>query len=270
MNNEYITIYLYICIELNNNIIDMSGHSKWSTIKRKKGAADAKRSKIFSKLIKEISVAVKEGGGDEEANPRLRVAIANAKGVNMPKDNIARAIKKADDKDAANFDEVNYEGYAINGIGIFVECLTDNLQRTVSSVRAAFTKYNGSLGKNGSLNFIFDRKGVFSFTKGNLDIEELELEIIDAGAEEIILDEDIISITTAMEDFGLMNKKLDELGIDVESAKLQRIPLNTEQLSVDDAKLVIKLIDVLEDDDDVQEVYHNLEITDELLEAYDF
>ncbi|MCK5845936.1 MAG: YebC/PmpR family DNA-binding transcriptional regulator [Bacteroidales bacterium] len=247
----------------------MSGHSKWSTIKRKKGAADAKRSKMFSKLIKEISVAVKDGGGDEDSNPSLRVAIANAKGINMPKDNILRAIKKADDKDAANFDEVTYEGYAVNGIGVFVECLTDNLQRTVSSVRAAFTKYNGSLGKNGSLGFVFDRMGVFSFAASDMDIEELELEIIDAGAEEIDLDDGMIIITTAMEDFGLMSKKLDELKIEVESAKLQRIPASTEKLNVDDAKLVIKLIEVLEDDDDVQEVYHNLEFTEDLISAYD-
>jgi len=247
----------------------MSGHSKWSTIKRKKGAADAKRSKIFSKLIKEISVAVKEGGGDEESNPRLRVAIVNAKGVNMPKDNIARAIKKADDKDGNNFDEVTYEGYGLNGIGIFVECLTDNLQRTVSSVRAAFTKYSGSLGKNGSLNFIFERKGVFSFSEEGIDIEDLELEIIDAGAENIEIEEGLIIVTTALEDFGLMSKKLESLSIEVESAKLQRIPLSTEILSIDSAKSVLKLIEVLEDNDDVQEVYHNLEITDELMEAYD-
>ncbi len=246
----------------------MSGHSKWSTIKRKKGAADSKRSKIFSKLIKEISVAVKEGGGDEEANPRLRVAIANAKGVNMPKDNIARAIKKADDKDSASFVEVTYEGYAAHGIAVFVECATDNLQRTVASVRSYFTKYSGSLGKNGSLSFIFDRKAIFSFAKNDIDIEELELEIIDAGAEEIELDNGIITITTAMEDFGEMSKKLADLKIEVESANLQRIPNNTEILSLDNAKSVLKLIEVIEDDDDVQAVYHNLELTDEIIEEY--
>ena len=245
----------------------MSGHSKWSTIKRKKGALDAKRSKAFSKIIKEITVAVKEGGGtDPDANPRLRTAIANAKGVNMPKDNVSRAISKAGDKDSANFTEVTYEGYAPGGIGIFVECTTDNLQRTVANVRSYFTKYGGSLGKNGSLSFIFDRKGVFTFPIGEWDIEELELEIIDAGAEEIELEDGFVTVTTALEDFGTMQKKLEELEIETESAKLERIPNNTETLDVESAKKVLKLIDVIEEDDDVQEVYHNLEMTDELLD----
>ncbi len=246
----------------------MSGHSKWSTIKRKKGALDAKRSKAFSKIIKEITVAVKEGGGaDPDSNPRLRTAIANAKGVNMPKDNVARAISKASDKDSANFMEVTYEGYAPGGIGIFVECTTDNLQRTVSNVRSYFTKHNGSLGKNGSLSFIFDRKGVFTFPILDWDIEELELEIIDAGAEDIELEEDFVTVTTALEDFGTMQKKLEELEIETESAKLERIPNNTEALDVESAKKVLKLIDVIEEDDDVQEVYHNLEMTEELIAA---
>ena len=212
----------------------MSGHSKWSTIKRKKGALDAKRSKAFSKIIKEITVAVKEGGGsDPESNPRLRTAIANAKGVNMPKDNVARAISKAGDKDSANFMEVTYEGYAPGGIGIFVECTTDNLQRTVANVRSYFTKHHGSLGKNGSLSFIFDRKGVFTFPIGEWDIEELELEIIDAGAEEIELEDGFVTVTTALEDFGTMQKKMEELEIETESAKLERIPNNTESLDVE-------------------------------------
>ncbi len=244
----------------------MSGHSKWSTIKRKKGAADAKRSKMFSKVIKEITVAVKESGPDPEANPRLRLAIANAKGVNMPKDNVQRAINKADDKDSASFTEVNYEGYAPHGIGIFVECTTDNLQRTVSNVRSYFNKRGGSLGKNGCLSFVFDRKGVFSFPIGDMDIEDLELELIDAGAEEFEVEDGFINVTTALEDFGNMMKKLEEMKIEPESAKLERIPLNTETLSLDDAKKVMKLIDLIEDDDDVQNVYHNLEITDELME----
>jgi YebC/PmpR family DNA-binding regulatory protein len=248
----------------------MSGHSKWSTIKRKKGALDAKRSKAFSKIIKEITVAVKEGGGtDPDANPRLRTAIANAKGVNMPKDNVSRAISKAGDKDSANFTEVTYEGYAPGGIGIFVECTTDNLQRTVANVRSYFTKYGGSLGKNGSLSFIFDRKGVFTFPIGEWDIEELELEIIDAGAEDIELEDGFVTVTTALEDFGTMQKKLEELEIETESAKLERIPNNTETLDVESAKKVLKLIDVIEEDDDVQEVYHNLEMTDELVAALD-
>lgn len=243
----------------------MSGHSKWSTIKRKKGAADAKRSKIFSKLSKEITIAVKQGGGsDPDYNPRLRLAIQNAKGVNMPKDNIERAVKKGD-QDGANFNEVTFEGYAAHGIAVFVECLSDNNNRTVSSVRAAFNKYNGALGTNGSLSFLFDRKGVFEFTLSEgMDMEELELELIDAGAEEIEIEEENITVYTALEDFGNLNKKFEELKIEVSSAELQRIPNDTKELPVNEAKSVLKLIEVLEDDDDVQNVFHNLEMTDEL------
>lgn len=246
----------------------MSGHSKWSTIKRKKGALDAKRSKIFSKLSKEITIAVKEGGGhDPDYNPRLRIAIQNAKGVNMPKDNIERAVKKGD-QDGANFTASSFEGYGAHGIAVFVECLSDNNNRVVSNVRALFNKYNGTLGTNGSLSFLFDRKGVFEFEKPTgMDFEELEMELIDAGAEDIDVEDGSVSVTCAMEDFGNMNKKLEELKISVSSAELQRIPNDTKELSVDAAKSVLKLIDALEDDDDVQKVFHNLEMTDELADA---
>src|SRR5210317_437027 len=174
----------------------MSGHSKWSTIKRKKGALDAKRSKIFSKLIKEITVAVKEGGPDPDGNPRLRLAIANAKGQSMPKDNIERAISKGKDKDSASFLELTYEGYLSHGIAVYLECTTDNQQRTVSNVRAIFNKFSRNLGINGSLSFLFERKGIFTIPKGELDVEEFELEMIDAGAEDIELEDDFFSITT--------------------------------------------------------------------------
>jgi len=245
----------------------MSGHSKWSTIKRKKGAADAKRSKMFSKIVKEISVAVKEGGADPEANPRLRLAMNNAKGVNMPKDNVERAISKAD-KEGENFEEVTFEGYAPNGIAVYVDCLSDNRNRTVSSVRAIFTKYGGSLGKNGSLSFLFETKGIFTVVKNDdLDLDDFELEIIDAGAEEIEVEDDVITITTAKEDFGNVQKKLDELGVELENAGLQRIPNDTKALDVDAALRVMKMIDAFEDDDDVQNVYHNLELTDEIAAA---
>ncbi len=246
----------------------MSGHSKWSTIKRKKGALDAKRSKIFSKLIKEITVAVKEGGGaDPDGNPRLRMAISNAKGVSMPKDNIERAINKGKDKDAASFSELTYEGYLPNGIAVYVECTTDNTQRTVSNVRAIFTRAGGSLSTNGSLSFIFDRKGIFLIPKGDLDQDEFEMELIDAGAEELELDEDgFFHITTSMEDFGSMAKKLEELNVEPESAELQRLPNDTKTLDIESAQKIMKAIDTFEDDDDVQKVFHNLEITDELME----
>jgi len=245
----------------------MSGHSKWSTIKRKKGAADAKRSKMFSKIVKEISVAVKEGGPDPESNPRLRLAMNNAKGVNMPKDNVERAISKAD-KEGDNLEEMSFEGYAPNGIAVFVDCLTDNKNRTVSNVRAIFTKYGGSLGKNGSLAFLFDTKGIFTFpVPEGMDIEELELEMIDAGAEDIEVEEDVITITTAKEDFGNVQKKLDAMNIEIENAGLQRLPNDTKALDVDSALKVLKMIDAFEDDDDVQDVYHSLELTDEVAAA---
>ena len=243
----------------------MSGHSKWSTIKRKKGAADAKRSKMFSKIVKDITVAVKEGGPDPDVNPRLRLAIANAKGVSMPKDNIERAISKGKDKDAANFLELTYEGYLAHGIAVYIECTTDNQQRTVSAVRAVFNKYTGNLGTNGSLSFLFDRKGIFTVPKGELDAEEFELEMIDAGAEDIEEEDGFFSITTALEDFGNMQKKLEEMGIEPESAELQRIPHETVKLDIEGARKILKVVEVFEDDDDVQKVFHNLEITEELM-----
>lgn len=239
----------------------MSGHSKWSTIKRKKGALDAKRSKIFSKIIKEITVAVKEGGGDPEANPRLRLAISNAKGQSMPKDNIERAIHKGKDKDSATFTEPTFEGYLSHGIAVFIECTTDNNQRTVSNIRAIFNKNGGNLGTNGSLSFMFDRKGIFVVPVGDLDQEEFEMELIDAGAEELELTDDgLFQITTSMEDFGAMMRKLEELKLEPESAELLRIPTDTKVLDTEEALKILKVIEFFEDDDDVQLVFHNMEL----------
>jgi YebC/PmpR family DNA-binding regulatory protein len=242
----------------------MSGHNKWSTIKRKKGALDAKRSKIFSKIIKDITIAVKEGGPDPDGNPRLRLAISNAKGASMPKDNIQRAISKGADKDAAILHETTYEGKGPHGVAIFVECTTDNLQRTVSNVRAYFNKHGGELGQNGMLNYLFDRKGVFVVPKGDLNRDDFEMELIDAGAEDISLEDDVFTVTTAMEDFGSMLKKLEQLKIEPESAELQRIPKTTVSLELDATRKVLKLIDIIEEDDDVQNVFHTLEINDEM------
>jgi len=244
----------------------MSGHSKWSTIKRKKGAIDAKRGKIFTKIIKEIIIAAKEGGSDPETNARLRLAVQNAKGANMPKDNIERAIKKATGAEAESFNETTFEGYAPCGVAVFVECLTDNNNRTVASVRSAFNKHGGNLGTNGSLSFLFDRKGIFTINKEELNLEELELEMIDAGAEDFEVDGDTLTVTCAKEDFGSVNRKLNDLGIEVEDAGLKRIPNDSKKLDIDSAKKVLRLIDTLEDDDDIQHVYHNLEMTDELAE----
>lgn len=248
----------------------MAGHSKWANIKRRKGAQDAKRAKIFTRILKEIAIAVKEGGGpDPDANPRLRLAIANAKGVNMPKDNINRAIKKASDKDSESYQEVSYEGYGPGGIALFVEATTDNINRTVSNVRSIFNKYGGSLGTNGSLEFIFDRKGVFTIPTEKLtgkDMDEFEMELIDGGAEEVEKDEEFVTIYTSFEDFGNMQKKLEELEIEPESQELQRIPNSTTKLDLEEGKKVLNIIEKFEEDDDVNTVFHNMEMTEELVE----
>ncbi len=244
----------------------MSGHSKWSTIKRKKGSIDAKRSKIFSRLSKEITVAAREGGVESESNPRLRLAINNAKAVNMPKENILRALKKAE-KDDSILQEITYEGYLPLGIAVFIECLTDNANRTVGSIRSIFNKREGNLGTNGSLNFLFERKGVFNIPKGTLDADELQLEIIDAGVEDFQTEDEMFVITCQLEDFGNLQKKLEEMGIQPEVSELQRIPNDTIVLSLADAIKTIKIIEEFEEDDDVQNVFHNLEITDELLKV---
>ncbi|MEI6576982.1 MAG: YebC/PmpR family DNA-binding transcriptional regulator [Bacteroidota bacterium] len=245
----------------------MSGHNKWSTIKRKKGALDAKRSKIFSKVLKEIAIAVKENGPDPEGNPRLRLALSNGKGCNMPKDTITRAISKAADKDSASLFETTYEGYAPNGVAIFLEATTDNQQRTVANVRSIFNKYGGNLGTNGSLGFIFDRKGIFTIPLEGIKMDDIEMDLIDAGAEDISVEDEFITVTTAMEDFGSMMKKLEELGIQPENAALQRLPNDTVKLEVESAKKIMKIVDIFEDDDDITNVWHNMELTDELMEA---
>lgn len=248
----------------------MSGHNKWSTIKRKKGAIDAKRGKIFTKIIKEIIIAAKEGGGDIDSNASLRLAVQNAKGANMPKENIERAIKKATGADATNYIETSFEGYGPCGIAIFVECLTDNNNRTVASVRSAFNKHGGKLGTNGSLSSLFERKGQFTIKiTEKISPDDLELELIDAGAQDFDVDEDTISVTCAKEDFGSLNRKFNELGIEPEEAALKRIPNNTKTLDLESARKLMRFIDSLEDDDDVQNVYHNLEITDEQAEELD-
>lgn len=246
----------------------MSGHSKWSTIKRKKGANDARRGKLFTKLIKEITVAASTGGSEIDANPRLRSAVQTAKGLNMPKDTIQRAINKAD-RDNSSFLELTFEGMLPYGIGVFIDSLTDNRNRTVSNVRSIFNKRGGNLGTNGSLGFMFERKGVISLPKGDLDPEEFELEIIDAGVEEVELVDDTFMITTPMEEFNNVQLKLAEMGLETESAELQRIPNDTIELTVEQSIQIMKIIDEFEDDDDVQAVSHNLEVSDEVNAAMD-
>lgn len=185
----------------------------------------------------------------------------------MPKENISRAISKAADKDSAALNETTYEGYAPGGVALFVEATTDNIQRTVANVRSIFNKYNGNLGTNGSLSFIFDRKGVFTVPQGDLVEDDFIMEIIDAGAEDVVLEDEFFTITTAMEDFGSMMKKLEQMKIEPESAELQRIPKTYTKLDPEQAKKILRIVEILEDDDDVTNVFHNLELTDELMSA---
>lgn len=217
-------------------------------------------SKAFTRMGKEIAIAVKQGGPNPETNPRLRVAIQNAKGVNMPKDRIDAAIKRASEKNAANLEEMVYEGYAPHGVAVLIETATDNPTRTVANVRMYFTRYNGTLGKTGSLDFLFERKGVFKIRKGNLNLEEMELELIDSGLEDIAVDNESgeVYIYTSFADFGSMSKALEEKNIPVISAEKQRIPSNKVKLDESREDDVIKLVEALEQDDDVQMVYYNM------------
>ena len=246
----------------------MAGHSKWANIRHRKGAQDAKRGKIFTKLIKEITVSVKTGGGpDADANPRLRAAIQNAKGQNMPKDTIERAIAKASGAGGEDYKEINYEGYGPDGVAIFVECATDNHTRTVANVRMYFNKFNGSLGQNGCLQFIFDHKGIFLIPTENLDEDEVQLELIEAGAEDFESDDEFMTVFTGMTEFGNVQKALQTLNIEPKEAGLQRVPTVTKAMGQKHIPTFLKLIDALEDLDDVQNVYHNAEFDEAALEA---
>ncbi len=216
-----------------------------------------KMSKAFTRLGKEIVMAAKQGGPSVETNARLRTAVNNAKGLNMPKDRIEAAIKRASGKEG-DYEEVIYEGYGPYGIAILLECATDNPTRTVGNVRSFFTRAGGTLGKTGSLDFIFDRKGVFKIDGTGLDTEELELELIDFGAEEISKDENEIFIYTAFTDFGTMQKALEEKGINVISAESERIPNSTTTLTPEQQEEIYTLIEKFEEDDDVQAVFHNM------------
>ncbi len=230
----------------------------FETRKHKMFARYAKMAKTFTRIGKEIAIAVKQGGADPDTNPRLRAIIQNAKSVNMPKANVESAIQRASNKDTKGMEEVVYEGYAPYAVAVVVETATDNPTRTVANVRAVFTKYNGALGKTGSLDFIFDRKGIFEINCGDKNLEDLELELIDYGLEEIEQAEGKTFIYTAFSDFGKMQKGLEDLGIEVISSEKERIPNTLVELTAEQQEEVRKLLDKLEDDDDVQSVYHNM------------
>lgn len=229
--------------------------------KHKMFARFDKMAKGFTKIGREIAIAVRLGGANVDFNPRLRMAVANAKSINMPKDRVDAAIKRAVSKDQSNYEEVIYEGYGPHAVAILVETATDNTTRTVANIRVAFNRNGGNLGKTGSLDFLFSRKGVFKIEKptlGNLSVDDLELELIDFGCEEIAVDDEEIYIYTAFTDFGAMQKALEDKGIAFKSAELQYIPNTYVDLGEEEAKEVLELIEKLEADDDVQNVFHNL------------
>lgn len=244
----------------------MSGHSKWSTIKRKKGAADAKRGKMFTKLIKEITIAAREGGGDPGANPRLRLAVDNAKAANMPADNIERAIKKATGElEGVTFHEFTYEGYGPSGVAVMVEVATDNKNRTVAAVRHLFTKYNGSLGENGSVAWMFDRKGLITLPMQDKTEDDIMDIVLEAGAEDLQTEDEFFEIQTDLESFDSVRKALLSKELQVENASLHWIAKNVVKINGEDAEKVIKLIDALEENDDVQNVFSNADFDDDVI-----
>ncbi len=247
----------------------MSGHNKWSSIKHKKGAADAKRGKVFTKIIKEIIVAARAGGGDPEMNPRLRTAVATAKAANMPKDNIERGIKKGTgDLDGVNYEEYSYEGYGPGGAAIMLDIMTDNKNRTAADIRHIFSKGNGNLGENGCVAWIFETKGVIICERDKVDAEALFELALEAGAEDVIDEEgeEIIEIYTASESFEDVRQELERAGVEMASAAVDKIPSNTVNLEGKYAEQMLRLMDNLEDCDDVQKVYSNFDIDEALLE----
>jgi len=247
----------------------VSGHSKWSTIKRKKGAADAKRGKIFTQLIRELVMAARLGGPDPHANPRLRLAIDKARGQNMPKDNIERAIKRGSGTgDGEEYEEIRYEGYGPGGVAVIVDTLTDNRNRTVGEVRHLFSKYGGNLGATGCVGHLFERKGMISFDRDGLDVEALTEAAIEADALDVIEEEESVEVHASPEDFDEVKSKLEAAGFTPASAEISLVPLTTIELSGNAAVSMLKLMELLDDHDDVRSVSANFDISDEaMLEA---
>lgn len=246
----------------------MSGHSKWSTIKRKKGAEDAKRAKIFTRLGRDIMVAAREGGGDESANPRLKLAIVKARAANMPKDNIERAIKKGTGEIAGGeVVEMLYEGYGPEGVAYIVEIMTDNKNRALAEIKHAFSKHAGSLATNGAVMWQFDQKGYLTI-KGAADFDEVFMEAAEAGAEDVVDEDGVIAVYTARDDFGAVEQALTESGYELEDCELRWFPQNEVEVPTGKALQNMRLMEQLEEADDVQTVSSNLNITDEVLAAF--
>ncbi|MBU2502627.1 YebC/PmpR family DNA-binding transcriptional regulator [bacterium] len=244
----------------------MSGHSKWANIKHRKGAQDAKRAKVFTRLIREITISAREGGGDPETNPRLRAAITTARGSNMANDTIEKAVKRGTGEIAGMIiEEIRYEGYGPGGVAILVECATDNKNRTTAEVRHVFTKYNGNLGANGCVGFIFDRKGQIALDGGRCDFDTVMDAAIEAGAEDVEQDGTVITVTTAMGDLHAVSNTLTKAGLPVQSAELANLPNTWVKVEEKDALSLMKLITAMDDLDDVSAVSANFEMDDELM-----
>jgi len=248
----------------------MAGHSKWSNIKHRKAAQDAKRGKIFTKLIREITVSAREGGGDPETNPRLRAAIDKALSNNMKRDTIDTAVKRGSgDLEGDNVDELTYEGYGPSGVAVLLECMTDNRNRTVSDVRHAFSKLGGNLGTDGSVAYLFNKKGVISYSDGVTEEQVME-PALEAGAEDILAyEEGSIDVITSPENFGAVKDALDAKGLEASNAEVTQVPDTRVDLDEESARTFLKLLDALEDLDDVQNVYHNADISDEIIARLD-
>ena len=247
----------------------MSGHSKWSTIKRKKGAEDAKRAKIFTRLARDIMVAAREGGGDENANPKLKLSVAKARSANMPKDNIERAIKKGTGEiDGGEVIEIIYEGYGPDGVAYIVEVLTDNKNRALAEVKHAFSRNDGSLATNGAVMWQFDQKGYIT-VKGDIDFDELFMEAAEAGADDVVDEDGIITVYTPREQFGSVEQALTEAGYELEDSELRWFPQNEMAVPTKKAVQNMRLMEQLEESDDVQSVSSNLSITDDVIAAFE-
>lgn len=244
----------------------MAGHSKWANIKHRKAAQDAKRGKIFTRLIREITVAARMGGGDQDSNPRLRAAVQAALAANMTKDTVERAVKRgAGGEDGGNVDEIRYEGYGVNGVAIMVDCMTDNRNRTVAEVRHAFTKSGGNLGTDGSVSYLFTKQGMISFAPG-ADEDQLIEVALEAGADDVVTHDDgSIDIITTPEQFGEVSEKITAAGLTPDSAEVTEVASTDVTLDLDQAQKLLKLIDMLEDLDDTQKVYSNADIPEDVM-----
>jgi YebC/PmpR family DNA-binding regulatory protein len=244
----------------------MAGHSKWANIKHRKAAQDKKRGKVWTKLIREVTVAAREGGDDPASNPRLRLAMDKAFGANMPKDTVDRAIKRgAGGADGESYEEIRYEGYGVGGTAVMVDCMTDNRNRTAAEVRHAFTKHGGNLGTDGSVSYLFTKQGVISFQPG-ADEDVIMEAALESGAEDVITNDDgSIDVVTTPEEFGAVKARLTEAGLDTDAAEVTYNAATLAELDRETAEKLLRLVDALEDLDDVQEVYTNADISDELM-----